>query len=66
MSNVSFTVEWTIPERFTTTIIRYKSDAAMTRLSEVAKAAVQNALDHGEAEVTIRVRRVARGPEGRR
>jgi hypothetical protein len=61
---VSFEIEWGAPHVATIKTSRFNSDAARTRLSEVARAAVEHALtcEAGEASVTIRVRRTAKEP----
>lgn len=59
---VGFEIEWHSPMESKSTVKRYNSDAARTRLADVARAAVLHALENGEAKVTITVTRIAAAP----
>lgn len=56
---VGFEIEWHAPHTSKNMVKRYSSDAARSRLADVARAAVQHALENGEAKVTITVTRTA-------
>lgn len=53
--SVGFNIEWHGPAKASSSVKRYNSDAAKSRLADVARAAVEHALESGAASVTITV-----------
>ena len=61
---VEYQIEWHSPQQAKVSMKKLNSDAASTRMRDVARAVVHHALksDDGLSSVTITVRRVAKNP----